>query len=414
MLYQKLELMLTKFKVLPLLQKSFLGIVFIYSIIALYYFLQKSPGGDEMLFIADLELIKKEGWMHAIEKNISIPYMLLVYPLSLLLKNYVALRLVNVLLLILLFVYFAKRKDTFEFSFYGYLLFFISTVGYFFFGINDTLFFLGLIIYLNEVNQLQKNNKWNGTLAIIALLVSFFTRKLIFVYSPILIFSWYIIYKYKGFKSLNIKLLIPILVLFLGLNVPSFLHKGNISYDLKNPPKNIKATWTQRQYLAQLMVNEGSLPDQQHPSWEKTDAYLIANGENSLPENLIDGLFFDINLTVKEFFKELYSCMFYGFRQLGLILFIPLVFLIKDILKTKKLNISMMIPICLLVMICIFSLIIISFMELRWLAPVFILTIVYFSDLQKEKIWNSTIIKANYFVLLFLSFYGIFSLWTKF
>jgi hypothetical protein len=162
------------------------------------------------------------------------------------------------------------------------------------------------------------------------------------------------------------------------------------------------------------MVNEGSLPDQQHPSWEKTDAYLIANGENSLPENIIDGLFIDINLTVKEFFKELYSCIFYGFRQLGLILFIPLFFLIKDIYKTKKLNISMMIPICLLVMICIFSLIIISFMELRWLAPVFILTIVYFSDLQKEKIWNSNIIRANYFVLLFLSLYGIFSLWGKF
>ena len=106
--------------------------------------------------------------------------------------------------------------------------------------------------------------------------------------------------------------------------------------------------------------------------------------------------------------------MFYGFRQLGFILFIPLFFLIKDVLKTKRLNVSLMIPICLLVMISVFSLIIISFMELRWLAPVFILTIVYFSDLQKEKVWNTNLITANYTVLLFLSLYGIFSLWTKF
>ena len=151
----------------------------------------------------------------------------------------------------------------------------------------------------------------------------------------------------------------------------------------------------QRQYLAQLMVNEGSLPNNNHPSWEKTDAYLTENGENSLPKRTIDGIFFDINLTVKEFFKEIYSCMFYGFRQLGLILFIPLFFLIKDVLKTKRLNVSLMIPICLLVMISVFSLIIISFMELRWLAPVFILTIVYFSDLQKEKTYLARLNKEH-------------------
>ena len=49
-------------------------------------------------------------------------------------------------------MYFAKRKNTFELSFYWYLLFFISTVGYFYFGTNDALFFIGLIIYLNEIN----------------------------------------------------------------------------------------------------------------------------------------------------------------------------------------------------------------------------------------------------------------------
>lgn len=414
MLSQKLKPMWTKFKSLELLQKSFLSVVFLYAIMALFYFFNKSPGGDEMLFISDLELIKNKGWIRAIEKNISIPYMLLVYPISLILKNYIALRLVNLLLLVLLFVYFAKRKNTFELSFYGYLLFFISTVGYFFFGTNDTLFFVSLIIYFVEINQLQKNKSWNGTLALIALLIAFFTRKLIFVFCPIIIFSFFILYKNNGFKFINTKTIIFVFIIFLGLNIPSLLRNGNISYDLKNPPKNINATWVQRQYLAQLMVNDGSLPNNNHPSWEQTDLYLKKNGQSSLPKGIIGSIFFDINLTFKEFFKELYSCMFYGFRQLGLILLVPLFFVIKDFLKTKRLNFSMIIPICTLVMICVFSLIIISFMELRWLAPVFILTIVYFSDLQKEKIWNTNIIRANYFVLLFLSLFGIFSLWGKF
>lgn len=414
MLLQKLELMLTKFKDLQLLEKSFLGIVFIYTIIALFYFLNRSPGGDEMLFISDLELIKNDGWISAIEKNISIPYMLLVYPISLILKNYIALRLVNLLLLVLLFVYFAKSKNDFQLSFYGYLLFFISTVGYFYFGTNDTLFFVSLIIYFVEINQLQKSKSWNGTLALIALLISFFTRKLIFVFYPIIIFSFFILYKNNGFKFINTKRIVFVFIIFLGLNIPSLLSKGNISYDLKKPPNNINSTWVQRQYLAQLMVNDGSLPNNNHPSWEQTDLYLKKNGQSSLPKGIKDSIFFDINLTFKEFFKELFSCFFYGFRQLGLILMLPLFFLIKDFLITKRLNFSMMIPICTLVMICVFSLIIISFMELRWLAPVFVLTIVYFSDLQKQKIWNTNIIKVNYVVLLFLSLYGIFSLWSKF
>jgi hypothetical protein len=311
-------------------------------------------------------------------------------------------------------VYFAKRKNTFELSFYGYLLFFISTVGYFFFGINDTLFFVSLIIYFVEINQLQKSKSWNGTLALIALLIAFFTRKLIFVYCPIIFFSFFILFKNNGFKFIKTKTIIFVFIMFLGLNIPSLLRNGNISYDLKNPPQNIDATWVQRQYLAQLMVNDGSLPNNNHPSWEQTVLYLKKNGQSSLPKGIIGSIFFDINLTFKEFFKELFSCFFYGFRQLGLILFLPLFFLIKDFLIRKRLNFSMIIPICTLVMICVFSLIIISFMELRWLAPVFILTIVYFSDLQKEKIWHSNIIKANYVVLTFLSLYGIFSLWGKF
>ena len=67
---------------------SFKYLMFIYLFVGIYYFMNSSVGGDEVLFISDIELIKNMGWIEAIRKNISIPYMILSYPFSLFLKNY--------------------------------------------------------------------------------------------------------------------------------------------------------------------------------------------------------------------------------------------------------------------------------------------------------------------------------------
>jgi len=73
--------------------------VVIYTLIALYYFLGKASGsGDESVFIGDLQFIENEGWIAAIRKGISIPYMLLGYVFNKIVPTVVALRGVNVLL----------------------------------------------------------------------------------------------------------------------------------------------------------------------------------------------------------------------------------------------------------------------------------------------------------------------------
>jgi hypothetical protein len=399
-----------KGKIFKVIVYGFYFSVVIYFFISVVYFLSSASGsGDELLFISDLDLIKGKGWIYAIEKNISIPYMILAYPFSMFFENHIALRLVNVLLLGGLFLYFYKQKNKFSISLYGYLLFFISTAGYFYLGTNDTLFFIGLIVFINEVDNLQKTKKWNSAFAFTALIVAFFTRELVIVYSPVIFFCFYIIDKERQWSKIRIDFPLGILLLFLIFNVPSFIERGNIAYDLKNPPATTRATWSQRQYLAQLMVNKGELPNFSHPSWEQTEAYLNKNGEKSLPKGILHGLFFNLKLTIIEFFKDFYFCIFFGFRQLGFMLFIPFFFLAKEIYRSRRINGSMLIPFSLVIMIAVFSLIIISFVEIRWLAPVFVLSIVYYGNLQKNKNITDIMLLLNYGILILMCFYSSFN-----
>ena len=74
-------------------------LVVCYTMIAVYYFLNKPAGsGDESLFINDIHFISENGWFLAIKKGISIPYMLIVYPISKMVSGAIVLRLVNLFL----------------------------------------------------------------------------------------------------------------------------------------------------------------------------------------------------------------------------------------------------------------------------------------------------------------------------
>jgi hypothetical protein len=389
--------------------------VLAYFLMSVFYFLNKTPGsGDESLFISDLDLIKDKGWIYAIEKNISIPYMVLSYPISLFMENYLALRLVNFGLLILMLFYLYKRSFQPKLILFGYLLFYLCTAYYFYAGTNDALFFIGLIVFINEVYLLQKGEKWNSSLAFSALILSFFTRKLIFVYMPVVMLCFYVIYKMKNKRGkINWREPILLALILMILNLPSIINNNTISYDLKSPPIGVKASWSQRQYLAQLMVNSGQIPNNSHPSWSQTDEYLVKNGLSSLPDGIIEGLLFDFKLTFREFFKNSYATFFQGFRQLGFILIVPVFFFFEKAIKERKISLDLLIPFSLLMMISIFSLIIISFPELRWLCSIFILIIIYFVDLQKNKQFSDNIYLLNYLVLFSLTIYGGIRMFSK-
>ncbi|MFE3871872.1 hypothetical protein ACFX5F_11645 [Flavobacterium sp. ZS1P70] len=402
----------------PNIEKTFKILASVYFLFSFYYFffLSNGGGGDEFLFVNDLIFIKTYGWIAAIEKSISIPYMILVYPFSFFFKGYVALRTVNILLLFLLLLYFFKIVKIKTSLFYFYLFFFLATSKYFFAGTNDALFFTGLVIFMTEVFYFIEKKKMNSqVLAFSGLIVSFFTREMFVVYLPVVMLGLYFLY-IKGFSFLNKKMVFPMLLFFffLTVNIPSLKLNNKLSYDAKTPPTEIKASWSQRQYLAQLLVNKGELQNFSHPSWEQTQEYLIVNGTKSLPDGIVEGLTFDYSLTIKEFLKDFYYSMFFGLRQLGLILIFPFYFILTNLKKKNILNPEMFIPYSLIVMLCVFSLIIISFIEPRWYIAVFISAIVFYNQYQVEKKINYNFIIANYLVLICFSFLGIYSILHKF
>lgn len=385
----------------------------VYLFVAFFYFMSLPTGGDEFLFLSDLKLIKNAGWNQAIVQNVSIPYMLLAYPLSLIVADCIALKIVNILLVVLLFAYFYYVKKIASKSIYFYLFFFISTVGYFYFGTNDCLFFVSLIVFFNEVNNAACAKKVHLNLALSALIIAFFTRELFLVYVPIIFVGCYILYQSGNRFTKKPFFPLAIVVLLLLLNMPSIQKSGTLSFDRKLPPKGMGVSWPQRQYLAQLMVNEGTLANGQHPSWEDTKAYLDKNGKESLPDGILNGITYDYQLTIKEFFKDFAYSMAYSLRSLGLMLIIILIYWFRKMFQNKGIDLNSFVPFATLTMVMIFSFIIISYVELRWLSPVFVMTIVYYAQIEQQNKISKYSILANYVALCFLSFYGIFRILNK-
>jgi len=370
-------------------------------------------GGDEVLFISDLELIKKMGWIEAIRKNISIPYMILSYPFSIFLKNYLALRIANICVALFFFIYVLKDKKKENSLVLYYLLFFFSTVGMCYVATNDFIFDVSLVIFLNETYKKSQNKTANINLAFTSLILAFFTRQLFVVFLPIIFLSIYVYYR-KGIKF-NKYSFIPLLVflIFSIANIPSITKTHTLSWDNKLPPSYVKSSWSQRQYLAQLLVNDNKLEDGKHPSWEETDNYLKIHGSDSLPNGILNGMLFDVKLTIKEFFKNFYYCLTYQIRSLGLVFFISIFLMLFQVFKRNFTINDFFIPLSTLIMLVVFSLIIISYVELRWLQPVFIMLLIYFSDVEKKNKFPLYLTNINVLFFSLLSIYGMIRIFNK-
>lgn len=383
-------------------------------VIFMYYFSRMKVGnGDEQLFLNDLQLLKSKGWIQAISNKIGLSYLLLAYPFSFFLEDYIALRLVNVLLFVLLFIYFKKIGGIKNKMFDYYFLFFASS-GWFMLGTNDTLFIVSLTVFFNEVYKFLENKEnTNSSLMWASLLIAFFTRELIYIYLPVILFSFFLLYKKNIPFFNNIRIPFAILLFFIIINIPSLQTNHTFSYDNKVPPKDVNSNWSQRVYLAQLLVNSGKLENYEHPTWQQTDAYLLKNGPNSLPNSVLKGMTFDMKLTIKEFFKDFADVLFNSLRETGLTILIVIFFLFYSI-KNKKIDVNLYLPFIILTMISIFSFIIISFVDSRWLNPVFIMSFVYYSDFEQQKKGHKYLfLVANLFFILII-FYGTFRVINKF
>lgn len=376
--------------------------IVLYFIFSLVFFVTKDIGGDEGIFVNSINDIKENYLKTLMSGQICTPYTLLSLPFSFFFNELFSLRITNILLLIF---YFRLNRKYFKASpnFLFYSLFYFATTGFFFLGTNDALFSLSLALFFIDSMESILFRKPIQFRLFLFLAIAIFTRYIFVLYLPIIFFIIVLLFRQNHLNfSGSIKNILIALIPFILLNIFSLTDKGKISYVNKEVQEHQGVTWAQRQYLTQLMVNQGALEKGQHVPWEKTLDYLSKNGQNSLPVNFIESVFFDLSLTFKEFVKDLVDTMIMSTRQLGLIPFILMMLIIFPIPFNEKI-----VPLGIFFMICLISFIIISNVELRWLQPVFLLSIWHYSIIENQKRLSNKILIINSSLMACLSIYGM-------
>jgi len=127
-----------------------------------------------------------------------------------------------------------------------------------------------------------------------------------------------------------------------------------------------------------------------------------------------ESLFFDLRLTLKEFIKDSFTTIVFSFRQIALGLILPIVLLLFP-KGTYSFKSNLFTLICMAYVILTFSFIIISFVELRWLCPVFVLSIVHYGTVTSSDFkYKDFITNLNNIMIILMMGYSFFSNHTLF
>lgn len=392
----------------------FLIVLVLYSFTRIYLFATLPyNSGDESLFIDNLNFFLNNGYIEAVKSKVSIPHLLLVYPLTFLFNEHISLRLLNLVLALFLLYYIYKRFKSLNLIYL--LIFYFVTANDYLIGTNDGVFFFFLSLFFIEVYCLIKQNKFNYLICFGGLIGAVFTRQLIVMYLFSILFSLYVLYSKKElFKRKHIIYTAGLILFGLVLNIPSIVANRQLSYDNKVNTTDPSVNWVERQYLSQLEVNNNRLANYNHVSWEAVKAYKLKNGENSLPKNFIEVFFFDIKATLKEMAKDSTYVMLYSIRQVGISFLLGLI-LLFSIFKNKTKVMEYYIPIVGVLTMFTFTAIIFSYIELRWFFSVFLMTPFLFYDsffVDKYRFLNH-LKSLNFLLIIFVMLFGIFNVVYK-
>lgn len=382
-------------------------LVLFYAILSISYWtiFLATGEGDEDLMALYLDEAKVRGFYWLIQSgNFSVPFSFIVYPLSLIFPSYLALRISSLAGTILLYFYLNRRLNFKSQSFNNHILFYLFS-GSFLLGTNDNLLFCLLTVFSTEVYLvLAKRQERIPRYAIVCMVTSLFTRQMAIIYFPVILAGLILVYFRKRILWKEYQAVLVSALFWFGLNLPSIQQSGLISFDNKDTKNQKGMSWVQRQYLSQLYANEGKLPEFSHVTWEETYEYLEENGKESLPKTSLDAIFFDPSLTFNEFVKDFAYMIYAGFRQCGLGVFFPALG-IWIFIKFGNTGAGYMGGAQLFLMLAI-SFLIISYIEIRWLAPVFIMGVVGLEDAIRSKQAPSYLDISNQLILLALGLYG--------
>ena len=270
---------------------------------------------------------------------------------------------------------FFKLSNIYRNVAYISIVYVLVLQSFLFIGINDlllNLFTSFIFIFLfYEIKKLDFDNKSKINYLLIGVFLGLMlcTRRMSLVYIP----SFFIIILVSNFGNFNFFIKKSVYLVFgfglilFSLNLPSLKENNKFSFDDK--VLNHEINWAQWDYYNILKIHEGEGVRRKHVDIKDVKDYLIENGKESLPKTFFGMIFFDIEITLIEFYNGL-SDSFFGFlRSLGLLFLFGLIYLLIKVKKFKYYKLKKHSNIVILFAISftlIISFIVISFIQFRW------------------------------------------------
>ena len=296
---------------------------------------------------------------------------------------------------------------------------------YFLVGTTDLLLALLIVFYFYFLLKRKSWTTWGIVISAAVVALMMLTRQVAILLIPsiALVELMHIRRNKKKVSELIKPFLIGIMVfgvIVTAFNMPSILDKSRLSYHKKIPSNGL--SWTQLQYLSALETDRGNLQHGKHVSWDYLQQYLDENGESSLPSTPLESLLFDPGLTIKEFFVDLFQEIKPFTRLMGALFLFSLGIFLIELRNPKRLWSKIMnneILVFSMIYISIICLIVIYYVETRWLISVLLLLPVVFSEVlfkffEKRKISSSMRYVLLNLHLLSISLMNIPYLWANF
>lgn len=383
------------------------AIVASYALFRLYYYSQLPlQSGDSGLFAQNAEQLLNGEITLTQNNGFSVFYHILSLPVAYLFGTFEGNRVFNAVLAVVFIAYvFANCRSFYSRVFWLLPFFTAATLDV---GTNDLLFQFFLFIGLHRLYMAIDSKQKLSGFGLTALATAICIRPLFVMYLPVLtvLFGFFFWNRLK-FSRNDVFAATGLLLLFLTLNAVSIFNNGKVLYDNKEPDPKLGVNWIERQYLSQLAVNSGKIPNYTHVSWEDVTAYKAENGENSLPKTLIQAVTFDFKLTLLEAGKDFLYIVKDGTRQTGLTLLLVLLLPIFSFRKSSYLQTNAL-SITVFTGVLTFAVVIISFVEMRWLVPLMLLAALHIESVFQKQFHKqaAVLILSNVLFIVLIAIYG--------
>jgi len=363
--------------------------------------------GDEGFYQIEFQYLEEHGIYALLAKGASGGFLLSSWAISAIVgvEEIFAARILSFISLILTIVIwtiigkkYLKIQNYFQHLIIITIMLFAVRVKCFFSAISDPLmiFVISLsLLYIFKYFHKRKNKYLLISAVFIGL--TFWIRgfSLIFFISILAAFCLAegvknIFFNKKNLNTFSLYLL-TVIITALIYQVPSLIKFQSIRFEDKTFGGLYK--WTERNYLGEIKkYDSGSIFVYQKVPWSEVEEYLEENGYDSLPHSTLEGLVWDLPLTIKKFFFNLLVRLNYLYSvNTGFFYFAFILLIVFALVKKQKYRKEIVFLASLVFFFSLLiSLIIIRLIEVRWVVlPV--ITIIFvgsyalnkFSELRK-------------------------------